>query len=114
MSNSYLWQYGFSSTTAADNKRPEDPPTSGQEPSDEKSSTSRRAMMACKEEITLFCDLQGTLISSIDLTDFCEVDKDASGADTDVDTRPYSLRATWKAILAQRVIEDLVVGHPRF
>jgi hypothetical protein len=70
--------------------------------------------MACKEEITLFCDLQGTLIRLIDLADSCKVYKDASGADTDVVTIPYSIRATWKAILAQIVIEYLVVVHPRF
>jgi hypothetical protein len=114
MSNSYVWQYGFSSTIAADNQTPEDHPTSGQEPSDEESSTSQRAMMVCKEQITLFCNLQGTFIGSINLTDFCEVNKDVSGADADVVTLPYSLRATWKSILAKRVIEYLVVGHLRF
>jgi hypothetical protein len=70
--------------------------------------------MACKQEITLFCDLQGTLIDSIDLADFCEVDKDESGAAMDIVTLPFSLRATWEAILAKRVVQDLVVGHSRF
>jgi hypothetical protein len=54
------------------------------------------------------------LIGSIDLADFCELDKDESGASTDIVTLPYSFRATWKDIFAERVIEDLVVGHPRF
>jgi hypothetical protein len=117
MSNICLWQYGLYSTTSEDNQPPEDHPTSNQEPSDEKNSTSQRATMACKEEITLLCDLQGTLIGSIDLIELCKVNKDnkdARGADTDVVTIPYSLRATWKAIFAQRVIEELVVGHLRF
>jgi hypothetical protein len=38
--------------------------------------------MACREEMTLFCDIQGTLIGSIDLADFCENDLHKDGTPT--------------------------------
>jgi hypothetical protein len=70
--------------------------------------------MACREEITLFCDIQGTLIGSIDLADFCEVDLHKDGKPTTTATVPYSLRTNWRPLLAERVMEDLVIGHPRY
>jgi hypothetical protein len=70
--------------------------------------------MACREEITLFCDIQGTLIGSIDLADFCEVDKSADGTPTTTVTIPYSLHTNWRPLLAERVLEDLIIGHPRY
>jgi hypothetical protein len=70
--------------------------------------------MACREEITLFCDIQGTLIGSIDLADFCEVDLHKDGKPTTTATVPYSLRTNWRPLLAERVMEDLIIGHPRY
>jgi hypothetical protein len=116
MNNSYLWKYGFSITNQA-----RSPPSSDDEKDDDSdddskqaSSKLRSATMACKEEITLFCDLEGTLIGSIDIADFCEVEKDSSGNDTDNVCIPYALHTTWSTLLAQRVIDDLVIGHPKY
>jgi hypothetical protein len=64
--------------------------------------------MACREEITLFCDIQGTLIGSIDLADVCKVDTTMDGTPTTTVTIPYSLRTNWRTLLAERVMEDLV------
>jgi hypothetical protein len=64
--------------------------------------------MACREEITLFCDIQGTLIGSIDLADFCQVDTNMDGTPTTTLTIPYSLRTNWRTLLTERVMKDLV------
>jgi hypothetical protein len=112
MSNSYLWQYSFSITNQA-----RSPPSSDDEKEDDPKQASSKlwsATMTCKEEITLFCDLEGTLIGSIDIADFCKVEKDPSGNDTDKVCIPYALRTTWPTLLAQRVIDNLVIGHPKY
>jgi hypothetical protein len=70
--------------------------------------------MACREEITLLCDIQGTLIGSIDLGNLCEVDKNADGTPTTTVTVPYSIRTNWRPLLDERVLEDLIIGHPRY
>jgi hypothetical protein len=68
--------------------------------------------MSHKDAIGLLFDAADTIRGLIDLTDFCQVEKGSEGKATDNVFSPYALRMSWRQILTQRVMEDILYGHP--
>jgi hypothetical protein len=70
--------------------------------------------MSYKEEIGIYFDASGTMEAFIDISEICEMDLKADGSESDTIKQPYSMRSTWRTTLSQRVLDDLLTGHPLF
>jgi hypothetical protein len=50
----------------------------------------------------------------VDISEICEMELNTDGTDTATIKQPYSMRATWPTMITQRVLHDILNGHPQF
>jgi hypothetical protein len=65
-----------------------------------------RIIMAHKEAVTIYFDVEGTIMTSVDISELCEFD--TNGVTVAV---PYSLRIDWRSAITTRVVDDILYDH---
>jgi hypothetical protein len=71
-------------------------------------------IVSFKEEIGLYFDAEGTMEAFIGISEICEMELNPDGSESETIKQPYSIRATWRSTLAQRVLDDIITGHPLY
>jgi hypothetical protein len=70
--------------------------------------------MSYTEEIGIHFDASGTMEAFINISEIYEMEVKADGTESDTIKQPYSMISTWHKTLAQRVLDNLLTGHPLF
>jgi hypothetical protein len=70
--------------------------------------------MLYKEVIGLYFESEGTMEALINISEICEMELNPDGAKSTTIKQPYSMRATWRSTLAQRVVDDILTGNPLY
>jgi hypothetical protein len=70
--------------------------------------------MSYKEEIGFFFDAADTMEAFIDISEICEMELNTDGTETATINQLYSMRATWRTMIAKCILDDILNGHPQF